>query len=163
MDVWVLNRAGLQNDLLEIFTALGDLQYRYDWVITDHEMWYSEACPEDVKRRWQWTGLLIDGRELTRDLSEGHVRFASGGILSAVPRGTKQEDVCGFTPTWEADCASLDYAFQTPFTKLEILCCDGYAWEIVCEPAFSQAVRRCLPEAKPPEVFFAAQNANGAG
>lgn len=51
MNVWVLSREGLQNDLLEIFTALGDLQYRYDWVITGHEMWYGETCPEDVKKR----------------------------------------------------------------------------------------------------------------
>ena len=163
MNVWVLDRAGLQNDLLEIFAALDDLQYQYDWVITDHEMWYSEACPENVKRRWQWTGLLIDGREMTRDLSEGYVRFVSGGILSAVPRGTKREDVCGFMPTWQVDCASPDYAFQTPFTKLEIICCDGYAWEIVCKPAFSPTVRRLLPEAKPPEAFQTAQNAASAG
>ena len=163
MDVRVLDRAGLQNDLLEIFTALGDLQYRYDWVITDHEMWYSEACPEDVKRRWQWTGLLIDGRELTEHLAAGYVRFTTGGVLSAVPPGTKWEDVCRYTPTWQVDSASPEYVFQTPFTKLEILCCDGYAWEIVCEPAFSQAVRRCLPEAKTPEAFYAAQNADSAG
>ena len=163
MDVWVLRREGLQNDLLEIFTALGDLQYRYDWVITDHEMWYGEACPENVKKRWQWTGLLLDGRELTEHLAAGYVRFTTGGVLSAVPLGTEEASVCRCEPTWQVDCASPDYAFQTPFTKLELFCFDGYAWEIVCEPAFSQTVRRCLPEAKTPEEFYAAQNANSAG
>lgn len=108
-------------------------------------------------------GLLIDGRELTEHLAAGYVRFTTGGVLSAVPRGTKREDVCGFMPTWQVDCASPDYAFQTPFTKLEIICCDGYAWEIVCKPAFSPTVRRLLPEAKPPEAFQTAQNAGSAG
>ena len=40
MDVWMLNRMILPNDLLDIFSALGNLQAQYDWVITDHSMWY---------------------------------------------------------------------------------------------------------------------------
>ena len=163
MDVWMLDRSGFKDDLLGLFSALGDLQYRYDWVITDHGMWYGRTCPEAVKRRWQWTGLLMSGRELTEHLAAGYVRFAAGGVLSAVPPGTKEEVLCRYEPTWEIDCTSPDYVFQTPFTKLEIMCFDGYAWEIVCEPAFSQTVRRRLPEAKPPELFYAAQNAGGAG
>ena len=40
MDVWMLNRKTLPNDLLDIFSALGNLQAQYDWVITNHSMWY---------------------------------------------------------------------------------------------------------------------------
>ena len=42
MDVWMLNRMILPNDLLDIFSALGNLQAQYDWVITDHSMWYGK-------------------------------------------------------------------------------------------------------------------------
>lgn len=38
MDVWMLNRKTLPNDLLDIFSALVNLQAQYDWVITDHSM-----------------------------------------------------------------------------------------------------------------------------
>lgn len=43
MDVWMLNRKILPNDLLDIFSALGNLQAQYDWVITDHSMWYGKT------------------------------------------------------------------------------------------------------------------------
>lgn len=43
MDVWMLNRMILPNDLLDIFSALGNLQAQYDWVITDHSMWYRKT------------------------------------------------------------------------------------------------------------------------
>ena len=43
MDVWMLNRKILPNDLLDIFSALGNLQAQYDWVITNHSMWYGET------------------------------------------------------------------------------------------------------------------------
>ena len=53
MDFWMIARQELKHDLLDIFSALGDLQYQYDWVITDHDLWYAENCPEEVRRRWQ--------------------------------------------------------------------------------------------------------------
>ena len=34
----MVSRQSLKNDLLDIFSALGDLQYQYDWVITDHDI-----------------------------------------------------------------------------------------------------------------------------
>ena len=43
MDVWMLNRKILPNDLLDIFSALGNLQAQYDWVITNHSMWYGKT------------------------------------------------------------------------------------------------------------------------
>ena len=43
MDVWMLNRMILPNDLLDIFSALGNLQAQCDWVITDHSMWYGKT------------------------------------------------------------------------------------------------------------------------
>lgn len=43
MDVWMLNRKTLPNDLLDFFSALGNLQAQYDWVITDHSMWYGKT------------------------------------------------------------------------------------------------------------------------
>ena len=43
MDVWMLNRKTLPNDLLDIFSALGNLQAQYDWVITNHSMWYGKT------------------------------------------------------------------------------------------------------------------------
>ena len=155
MDVWMLGRGrNAEDDLLGIFSALDDLQYRYDWVITDHGMWYGARCPEQVKKRWQWTGLLITGKELTEHLSAGYVWFSTGGVLSAVPPGTKEEAVFRYEPTWEIDCTSPDYAFQTPLTKLEIMCFAGYAWEIVCDAAFSQLVRKKLPKARAPKDFY---------
>ena len=98
MDFWMIARQALKGDLLEIFSALGDLQYQYDWVVTDHDMWYSKHCPEEVRRRWQRTGLLMDGRELTEHLSAGYVRFGWGGVLSAVPRGTRPDQVWNYEP-----------------------------------------------------------------
>ena len=85
----MIARQELPHDLLDIFSALGDLQYQYDWVITDHDLWYAESCPGEVRRRWQWTGLLMDGTELTAHVSAGHVHFILGGVLSAVPKGTQ--------------------------------------------------------------------------
>ena len=93
MDVWMLNRKTLPNDLLDIFSALGNLQAQYDWVITDHSMWYGKNCPEAVRKRWQWTGLLMTGRELTEHLRTGCVWFLDGAVLSAVPLGMREEDV----------------------------------------------------------------------
>lgn len=81
-------RQNLKNDLLDIFSALDDLQYQYDWLITDHDLWYSEKCPDTVCRRWQ-TGLLMDGAELTGHLCAGYIRFLAGGVLPAVPKGTQ--------------------------------------------------------------------------
>ena len=51
MDFWMIARQELPHDLLDIFSALGDLQYQYDWVITDHDLWYAESCPEEVRKR----------------------------------------------------------------------------------------------------------------
>ena len=150
----MLSRQSLEYDLLDIFSALGDLQYRYDWVITDHEIWYAEKCPEAVQKRWQWTGLLIGGAELTEHLRAGYICFIGGGVLSAVPKGTKEEQINRYTPYWEhADLFTPDYHFQTPLTQLEIICYDS-DWLIVCEPSFSERVRCALPQAQMPEDYF---------
>lgn len=150
----MLSRQSLKNDLLDIFSALGDLQYQYDWVITDHEIWYTEGCPEAIRKRWQWTGLLMDGAELTRHLRAGYIYFIGGGILSAVPKGTKEEKINRYTPYWEhADLFTPNYHFQTPLTQLEIICYDG-DWLIVCEPSFSKYVCCALPQVQPPENYF---------
>lgn len=157
MDFWMLTRSELKNDLLDIFSALGDLQYRYDWVITDHLLWYSADCPDEVRRCWEWTGLLMDGRELTGHLTAKHVHFVCGGVLSAVPLGTRAEQIWDHVPYWEHEkLFSAEYAFQTPLTQLELICYDGYAWLIVCDPAFSRTIRRALPQALPPAEYFAA-------
>ena len=154
MDFWVLDRRTLKRDLLDVFSALGELQYRYDWGITDHEIWYAEGCPEAIRKRWQWTGLLMDGAELTEHLHAGYVSFIGGGVLSAVPKGTKEEKINRYTPYWEhADLFTLNYHFQTPLTLLEIICYDG-DWLIVCESSFSERVRRALPQAETPENYF---------
>ena len=155
VDFWMLARQDLKNDLLDIFSALGDLQYQYDWVISDHDMWYPETCPEMVRKRWQWTGLLMDGAELTAHLSARYVHFFGGGVLSAVPKGTRPEQVWSYEPIWEIEnFGQADYRFQTPLTCLELLCYDGYAWVLICEAAFSERVRRALPAAQPPEEFY---------
>lgn len=86
MDFWMIARQELKHDLLDIFSVLGNLQHQYDWVITDHDLWYAENCPEEVRRRWQWTGLLVDGTELTEHLSAGYIRFLLGGVLSSAER-----------------------------------------------------------------------------
>ena len=156
MDLWMIARQDLKGDLLELFSALGDLQYQYDWVITDHDMWYSKDCPEEVRRRWEWTGLLMDGRELTEHLSAGYVGFILGGVLSAVPRGTRPDQVWNYEPYWEHEKFSCpDYQFQTPLTQLELFCYDGYAWAIVCQRSFSEKVKEALPMAKDPDAFYA--------
>lgn len=154
MDSWMLDRKTLENDLLGLFSALGDLQYQYDWIISDHDIWYAESCPDAVKERWQWTGLLMDGAELTEHLQKDYVTFCVGGVLSAVPLGTKLEQVWNYTPVWEVNSEAPDYQFQTPLTQLELMCYDGYAWLIVCTPEFSERVRQALPQAQTPDDFF---------
>ena len=155
MDFWMIARQDLKNDLLEIFSALGDLQYQYDWVVTDHDLWYGENCPDEVRKRWQWTGLLMDGQELMEHLSAGYVRFLVGGVLSAVPKGTQPNQVWNYEPYWEHDkLFTADYKFQTPLTQLELICYDGYAWLIVCAPEFSEKVHQALPQAKTPREFY---------
>lgn len=158
MDFWMIARQELQNDLLDIFSALDDLQYQYDWVITDHDLWYGEACPDEVKKRWQWTGLLMDGQELTEHLAAGYVRFLVGGVLSAVPRRIQPNQVWKYEPYWEHEkLFSADYHFQTPLTQLELICYDGYAWLIVCDTDLSEKVCQALPQAKTPEEFYSNQ------
>ena len=155
MDFWMIARQELQNDLLDIFSALDDLQYQYDWVITDHDLWYGEACPDEVKKRWQWTGLLMDGQELTEHLAAGYVHFVVGGVLSAVPKGTQPNQVWNYVPYWENEkLFSEDYQLQTPLTNMELICYDGYAWLIVCDHEFSLKVCQALPQVKEPEAFF---------
>ena len=156
MDVWMLNRKTLPNDLLDIFSALGNLQAQYDWVITDHSMWYGKNCPEAVCKRWQWTGLLMSGRELTEHLSAGYVWFLDGAVLSAVPLGMREEDVNLYEPVWDVDFCAPDYRFQTPLTRLELILFDGWAWVIVCNAAFSKLVQSRLPQAQPPDAFWMA-------
>lgn len=156
MDVWMISRKELKNDLLDIFSALDDLQYKFDWIISDHDMWYGKNCPEEVKTRWQWTGLMMSGEELTKHYSLGYVWFCCGGVLSAVPKGTKPEQVWDYLPGWEIDFGDSSYQFQTPLTELEIICYDGYAWLIICKPALSSFVRKNLPLAMPPEQWYEA-------
>lgn len=154
----MLARKDLPGDLLDIFTALGDLQYRYDWIVSDHDMYFAPNAPEDVRRRWSWTGLLIDGRELTEHLSSGYISFISGGVLSAVPKGTLPEQVWDYVPGWElVDLCSASYTFQTPLTQMEIVCYDGYAWLIVCQPEMSLKVQKAFPQAKAPDEFYHAE------
>lgn len=155
MDFWMAARQNLKNDLLDIFSALDDLQYQYDWVITDHDLWYAENCPEEVRKCWQWTGLLMDGVELTEHLCAGYIRFLVGGVLSAVPKGTQLDQVWNYIPGWEIEgFGSSDYCFQTPLTQLEILCYDGYAWVIICRPEMSSKIRAAIPQAKTPDDFY---------
>ena len=154
MDVWMISRRELKNDLLEILSALGGLQNQYDWIISDHDMWYSENCPDDVKKRWQWTGLLMSGEELADHYSAGYVWFCTGGILSAVPKGTKAEQVWDYVPCWEIDFEDTGYRFQTPLTELEVVCYDGYAWLIVCKGDFSKTVRKAFPQACSVDEFY---------
>ena len=156
MDVWMVSRKELDNDLLEILSALGELQYQFDWIVSDHDVWYSENCPDEVKKRWQWTGLLISGEELAEHYSAGYVWFCTGGVLSAVPKGTRPELVWDYLPGWEVDFEDPDYQFQTPLTKLEIVCYDGYAWLVVCKPELSTLIREHLPHAMPPKEWYLA-------
>lgn len=154
MDVWMISRREPENELLEILSVLGDLQNQYDWIISDHDMWYSESCPDDVKKRWQQPCLLMSGKELTDHYSARYVWFCTGGILSAVPKGTKAEQVWGYVPGWERDFEDTGYRFQTPLTELEVVCFDGYAWLIVCKPDFSETVRKALPQACSMDEFY---------
>lgn len=154
MDVWMIARKELKNDLFEVFSALGNLQYQFDWIISDHDIWYSSNCPEEVKKRWQRTGLLISGEELTEQYSSGYVWFCTGAVLSAVPLGTKSEQVWDYLPSWEINWEDPGYHFQTPLTKLEIICYDGYAWVIICEPEFSELIHKALPQACHPREFY---------
>lgn len=154
MDVWMISRKELKNDLLDIFSALGDLQYQFDWIISDHDIWYGQNCPPEIRKRWQWTGLFISGKELTEHYSAGYVWFCCGGVLSAVPLGTIPEQVWNYLPSWEIDFNAPDYQFQTPLTELEILCYDGYAWMIICKPEFSDVIQKNLPQACRPDEFY---------
>lgn len=152
MDFWTVERKELEGDLRFLLTALGDLERQYDWVVSDHDVWYGEGCPADVREQWQWTGLLLTGEELVKHLE--YVHFVSSGVLSAVPKGTRREAVKPYIPYWEAvGDFSPDYRFQTPLTQLEIICYDGYAWLIVCREEFSSRVRQALPRARPAKKF----------
>ena len=153
MDVWALKRTSLPRDLLTVLAALGDLQYRYDWVISDTDIYYRPDTPQEVKERWGWTGLLMDGAELTRHLESGYLNLISGAF-SAVPVGTRPEAVWNYLPGWEVDFCSPGYTFQTPLTQLELFCYDGYACVLVCPAAFSAGLRQMLPTALPAEEFF---------
>lgn len=154
MDCWMISRSDLKNDLMEIFVALDDLQDQYDWIISDHDIFYSKECPESVRQRWQWTALLMRGEELTSHLESRYVGFMVGAVLSAVPKGTKPEQVWDYIPGWEEDFSNPAYEFQTPLTEMELVCYDGYAWIIVCKPEFSSKVLQALPQAKTEEEFY---------
>lgn len=156
MDVWMISRKELENDLLDIFSALDGLQYQFDWVVSDHQMWYSSDCPESISSRWNWNAFLISGREITEHLQRAYVSFGFGGILSAVPLGTKPKQIWDYVPSWEIDYDAPDYQFQTPLTELEILCYDGYAWVIICKPDLSAQIRERLLQAMPPKEWYPA-------
>ena len=99
MDFWMFDRRTLKNDLLDLFSALGDLQYRYDWVISDHDIWYAESCPDAVRKRWQWTGLLMDGAELTEHLRSGYVSLsAAAAFCPLFQRGRSNHRLTGLRP-----------------------------------------------------------------
>lgn len=158
MDFWMLERQNLPGDLPDVFTALGDLQHRYDWVISDHDLYFAPNTPDTVRERWSWTGLLMGGRELTEHLTAGYVTFVTGGILSAVPKGTLPEQVREYVPCWEIkNFGSSDYCFQTPYTQMELICYDGYAWVIVCQPEMTPRVQKAFPQAKAPDDFYKEQ------
>ncbi len=92
MDYWIIDRAELPGDLLDVFSALNGILERYDWVVSGTDLWFGSNATEEVRRRWGWTGLLMEGRELLGYLRSGSVRILSG-VLSAVPRGTGVEAV----------------------------------------------------------------------
>ena len=77
-------------------------------------------------------------------------------MLSAVPLGTREEDVNLYEPVWDVDFCAPDYRFQTPLTRLELILFDGWAWGIVCDAAFSKLVQNRLPQAQPPDAFWKA-------
>lgn len=125
--------------------------------MTDHDLWHVENCPEEVRRRWQWTGLRMDGTELTAHLSAGCICFLLGGVLSAVPKGTQPCEVWTYEPYWKIEqFGSPEYRFQTPGPQLEPICYDGYAWFLICTSDFSKRVNDALPMAKTPEEFYSA-------
>ena len=157
MDFWMIDRKHLKDDLLEIFSALDNIQNKYDWIISDADIFYPqlENTPKGIMERWNWNALLISGQEMTDALSNGYVHFVAGGVLSAVPLGTKVEEVNKYVPYWEIEnFGSPDYQFQTPLTQLEILCYDGYAWVIICNSDFSETVKKKLPFAMTEDEFY---------
>ena len=155
MDFWMLSRDTLSNDLMDIFSALHDIQYQCDWVVSDMNLYFSPDAPDEVRKRWSWTGLLMTGQELTKHLISGYVFFAFGGILSTVPKGTRLRQVWNYVPCWEIEnFGSPDYHFQTPLKQLEIVCYDGYAWCIICEPEMSPDILKVLPQVKTPDDFY---------
>lgn len=157
MDFWMINRKHLKDDLLEIFSALDNIQYKYDWIVSDVDIYYPqrENTPEEIKARWNWNALLISGQEMTDALSNSYVHFLTGGVLSAVPLGTKVKKVNKYIPYWEIEnFGSPDYQFQTPLTQLEIFCYDGYAWVIICGSDFSEFVKEKLPFAQKPDDYY---------
>ena len=157
MDFWMVSSRELPHGLASIFTALTDLLYQYDWVISDTNLYFLPETPEAVKKRWSWTGLLMEGQELARHLAEGYVHIVCGGVFSAVPKGTRAAQVNGYMPVWEIDkFGSSEYTFQIPLTQLEILNYDGYAWVLICGPEFSAKVQKALPQAKRPDAYYAA-------
>ena len=99
---------------------------------------------------------MLPGEELAAHCAAGYVHFCFGAILSAVPKGTKPEQVWDYVPGWEEDFEDPDYQFQTPLTKLEIVCYDGYAWLVVCKPELSTLIREHLPHAMPPKEWYLA-------
>ncbi len=148
MDYWMIDRAELPGDLPDVFSALNGILERYNWVVSGTDLWFGPNATEEVRRRWGWTGLLMEGRELLGYLQDGSVRILSG-VLSAVPRRTRAEAVRDYAPSWEdKGLFSPEYRFQTPLTQMEIICYDGWAIVIVCEEAMSRTVRTALPMAK---------------
>ncbi len=157
MDFWMIDRKHLKDNLLEIFSALEDIQYKYDWIISDADIYYPlrENTPQKIKDRWNWNALLVSGQELTDALSNHFIHFVAGGVLSAVPLKTKVGEVNLYLPYWEIEkFDSPDYQFQTPLTQLEILCYDGYAWVIICDSDFSEFVKEKLPFAQKPDDYY---------
>ena len=51
MDFWILSGKELPNDLMDIFSALGEIQYQYDWVISDHDVYFAPHTPDAVRER----------------------------------------------------------------------------------------------------------------
>lgn len=158
MDFWMIDRSDLKNnDLLGIFSRLDNFQLDFDWIVSDADIYYllRENTPQKIKDRWNWNALLVSGQELTDALSNDYIHFLTGGILSAVPLETKVEQVNKYIPYWEIEkFDSPDYLFQTPLTQLEILCYDGYAWVIICNSDFSEAIKEKLPFAQKPDDFY---------
>lgn len=45
MDFWMLERSKLEKDVLTVFSALDGLQARYDWVISDTDLYFRPSVP----------------------------------------------------------------------------------------------------------------------